>query len=255
MTTTTENPAAETGPHSDQADTLRDRLMALPKVGHRTIDAALEGIDIADATPIDELDPAVRDRLEKAPRKRGLVGKALAVWVMTGEGAGPQAQKSQVARQMRESTERGSAQSRRASSRGDAKPEDQRAGELGTEAAAAKGNKLSQRVAAREAAAARAALVAMVKEQRAAGGWPNVTDDATDQFIAENYTANVLGFTSEKAMRGFVDGTTATKDLRDEAKAGAKEITRRIASHQVWARKAVAAAYGVQLEAKEAGRA
>lgn len=240
---------ADVGPHSDDVDTLRDRLMALPRVGHRTIDDVAderEGLD----QPISQIDAAVRGRLEKwTTSKAGLAGKALVVWVLTGQNAGAQAAKAKADRK---STEKAKSGSRRArSSAGDADPRMVEAAAIATETAASKGHALSQRVTAKEADVARGVLLAMFDERKEAGRFPNAPKDVDAQLAM---APAILEFTSEAAFKKFVTGETDRKDLKDGAKAGVQVLTRGIASHQVWARKAAAAAFGVMAEAQKAGR-
>ena len=91
-------------------------------------------------------------------------------------------------------------------------------------------------------------LLEIAAEARGAKKFPNMPDD---HALAFGGTAALLGFKSDRAFRSFVTGETATKDLNDDAKTGVKDLTKRIASHQVWARKAAAAAAGVAAQTRE----
>lgn len=57
----------------------------------------------------------------------------------------------------------------------------------------------------------------------------------------------MLGFTSERALRAYVAG----EEIKPDAKAGVQTLTKGIASHQCWARKAAAAALGVMGQISE----
>jgi hypothetical protein len=244
------SPAAETHVPLD----LRGVLVGagIPRAGAATVAKVLDELAI-DGTqlPAAEICARLKARIE-GTEKVGLTGKSAIVWIVTGEDATAQVKKAQLERQMRESVERGHTTSRRASRNADVSEADQKAAELGTEAAAAKGKKLSQRVAGKEAATARAALLTMAADQIAGGGWPNVKKaERTPEFLVRHYVPTILGFTSEKAMREYVDGRVAA--IKPEAKTGVKELTKLIGSHQVWARKAAAAAFGIALQAKTGG--
>lgn len=204
----------------------------LPRAGHATIVRVLDQVGAdrdAEITP--DQAGRLKARLEGSA-KAGLTGPAAVTWVVTGEDATGQTRREQLARQM--TTTPGKTSRRENTTRRNGSPEDVRAAELATEAAAAKGNPLSQRVAPKEIAAARLALVEITQ--------------SVDHDIPR-----VLGFTSEKAMRAYVDGTK--KDLADAAKIGVKALTKGIGSHQVWARKAAAAAFGIMLAAAEPAEA
>lgn len=248
--TTAPGQPGNVGPHADDVDTLRDRLMALPRVGHRTIDDVAderEGLD----QPISEIDAAVRGRLDKwTTSKAGLAGKALVVWILTGQNAGAQAAKAATERKATEKAKSGSRRARAAGDTFDPRMVD--AAAIATETAASKAKPLSQRVTAKEATIARGVILAMIDNAKEAGKFPNAPE-GLDESVA-TLTSAVLGFTSERAFKAFVSGETARGDLKDGAKTGVKALTRGIDSHQVWARKAAAAAFGVMAEAQKAGR-
>lgn len=150
-----------------------------------------------------------------------------------------------------QTTDQGAVRARASKRNADVDDVDIRAAELGTEAAAQKGKPLSQRIAAKEAKKAREVLAGMLAEQRNAGKFPNLPMGPLKTEVA-NVIPTVLGFSSERALRAYVDGREST--LKDDARAGVKTLTKGIASHQVWARKAAAAALGITLQAKEETR-
>lgn len=205
----------------------------IPRMGAATVRKALADVEIDGAAEINE-HPEIGERLKarmEGTQKAGLAARAAALWILTGEDDG--GGRGQLATQMRETSARSST-TRRASSAAD--PSDVDAARLGTEAAAAKGKPLSQKVTATEVAKARVVL-----RDIAAGGLGDVDYDAAD-------VPRLLGFKSEKAMRAYVDG----RETGDEkSKAGVKALTKGIASHQCWARKAAAAAFGIVLQARK----
>lgn len=217
---------------------------------------AARALNACEAAEVDPETPATDEQIKRGTSraKPGLVGKARGVWIITGEDSQAQATRARLAREAKAAASASSSTStsttrRRSSSRDTTKVDDvdTRAAVAGTEAAGAKGKPLSQRVSAKEAAKARAVLLTIAGEQIAAGKWPNLKDP-TPAFIVEHYVPHLLGFTSEKAMRAYVDGSETA--LKPDAKAGVKALTKGIASHQVWARKAAAAAFGVGKTAK-----
>lgn len=198
---------------------------------------------------IDESAPATAEQIKRASSraKPGLQGKARAIWIITGENTTQQAARGRINAQMAQTTGDASSAPVRTTRRAAAKADtaDTRAAARGTEAAAGKQKPLSQRVTAKEAAKVRGILVDQIADAIKAGRFPNAP--ATDRERLAALVPTVLGFKTEKAMRAFVDGRE-TGDV--VSKAGVKTLTRAVASHQVWARKAAAAAFGVMLEAR-----
>lgn len=210
--------------------TMRELLEEVPGIGEATAAKVLDELGIP-VTAEAQSGPLGRAAQHRAGEKAGLRGKALAIWIATGQNGTEQASRARYERQMRESAEAGSSRSRKSPKNRGAKDEDIRAAELATETAASKGKKLSQRVTPAEAKKGRA-LIAKVK-----GSAP----------IFE-----ILRFSSERRFKRYVAGELATRELSDDEKNGIRAFTQRIDSHQVWARKAGAIAYGIQEQLKEA---
>lgn len=209
--------------------TMRELLEKIPGIGEATAAKVLDEIGIswnAEATT-SELNRAAKHR---GGAKAGLRGKALAIWIATGENGSQQAARGRYERQMRESAKQGSRRSRKSPKNRGAKDEDIRAAELATETAASKGSALSQRVTPAEAKKGRTILARIHKS---GAPW------------------ELLGFSSERRLKRFVTGELAMRDLSDDEKDGVRDFTKRIGSHQVWARKAAAIAYGIQEQLKE----
>lgn len=236
MTTTTKPTLSEllTGivsakPYNDAIDEAGVQPAAL---GATALD---EQIDRAEALA----DP------DRAPHHKG---KAAALYVLTGELP----KTKTPTRRPRSSAKRGSqakagrARQAKQTVRAQGMARDIDAAGFANDAHAKKGRKLSQRVTAVECAKTRNELQAMLDIARDNGQLPNA-----DAKLAAAVVPALLGFKSKRAMQQFVDGTTPTRELHPDAKTGTRELTRRIDSHQVWARKAAAAAYGVmqQLDA------
>lgn len=240
-------------PETGETETLPATIGDVVRDALRNAARALKACEAAE---VDPETPASDEQIKRGTSraKPGLVGKARGVWIITGEDSQAQATRARLAREAKAAASASSSTStstrRRSSSRDTTKVDDvdTRAAAAGTEAAAAKGKALSQRVSAKEAAKARAVLLELAGEQIAAGKWPNLKDP-TPAFIVDHYVPHLLGFTSEKAMRAYVDGSETA--LKPDAKAGVKALTKGIASHQVWARKAAAAAFGVGKTAQQ----
>jgi hypothetical protein len=140
-----------------------------------------------------------------------LSGDRLRRFIMQGEGA--------------------SQTSRRRSATVKVNPLEARACEIGFEVAASKGAPLSQKIRPAEVQKVKKALASMRAEKA----------DTVPEILC----------VSETKLRAFVAGTLPTKDLPVPARSSIKDLTRRVADHQVWARKAAAAALGVHLAEKE----
>lgn len=212
----------------------------LTGVGKATADRVLEDIGLGGETP------ATKEQIGRAEKpRRGLTGKALATWVVTGESIKDQAAKAQTSRVAVEKAKTGASRSRARTS--GAKPEDVRAAEIAVETAAIKGQPLSQRVTPKEIVKTRKALVALAKQRLDAGAFPNAGKTTPETFAVEQ-TAAVLGFTSFRKFKAYVAGETK---IDDDAKAGVRDLKTLIGSHQVWARKAAAAAIGIAEQVRE----
>jgi hypothetical protein len=222
--------------------TLVSLLCASPGIGPATADAAL-----AD-TGADRLAPFTPEQVERSrssAAKPGLKGKARAIWIITGETATQQAKRGRLAREAAGTPAVPRTNGKRVSRKTDQLDIDVRAAHMGTEAAGMKQKPLSQRISAKEAAAARHAMHEILEVAIDDGGFPNAPSGADERLAV--LTPAVLGFKSERAMLAYVDGRE-TGDAK--SKAGAKALTKAIGSHQVWARKAVAAAYGVMSQTR-----
>lgn len=222
--------------------TIVSLLCETPGIGPATADAAL-----AD-TGADRLAPFTPEQVKRSrsSAKPGLKGKARAIWIITGETAEQQAKRGRMAREAAGTTAAPRTNGTRTGRKTDQLDIDVRAAAMGTEAAALKQKPLSQRISAKEAAAARRAMHHLIAVAVEAGTFPNAPKPAAERLAV--LTPAVLGFKSERAMLAYVDGRE-TGDAN--SKAGAKTLTKAIGSHQVWARKAVAAAYGVMLQTRE----
>jgi hypothetical protein len=240
-------PRADAAAHDAQTLDAMIRDTGIPRLGAATLAKVYDELDIGDATIVTPTDDQrARMAAYLNGQKSGLIGKEAALWVILGDdGRKAREDRHRLEQQMKRTAAKGASRSRASKRNADAKPEDLRAAELASEAAAAKGKPLSQRVSPKEAATARAVLEQLGRDAIAAGKFPNLGDTPPLMIVP-----SLLGFTSERAMRAYVDGSKA--DVADDAKAGVKALTKGIASHQVWARKAAAAAFGVYLQtAKE----
>lgn len=253
----------ETGPRADaiahDAKTVGEMMRAgsfrLRATGAQTAEARLDDLiaeTTTDGAVAGEPTKEQRDRMAaylngQAPAGLG-AGKSLVVWILTGEGIKPQAETGRKSREATSAAKKGATRSRTSTRNADASPEDLRAAEIGTEIAASKGKPLSQRVSPKEASKARAVIVQMLDDAHDAGRFPNAPSETREAIVA--VLPALLGFSSERAFKRYVTGEDVA--LKDDAKIGVKALTKGIASHQVWARKAAAAAWGVMAQTAEA---
>lgn len=96
-TDTREQEAREQAPSTDGPDTLRVQMLGRGTMTRRSITAAFKEAEITEAAQDALPSDAQQKRLDKP--KAGLTGKALALWIITGEGVRSQAEKATGLRQ------------------------------------------------------------------------------------------------------------------------------------------------------------
>lgn len=228
--------AQEAGDPTDPRETPATVGDVLGRAGipARSIVAALKEIDDVEQSTV-----ATDDVVERAANcPPGLSGKALAIYIAAGKRLKEQAADATNGRKAKETAARGATKRRETG-----KPEDVRAAELAVEIASSKGKPLSQRVTVKEAETTRRVLKAIAKKRIAAGDFPNLGKTDPLEIVPA-----LLGFGSEKRLRDYASGVLEA--LKDDEKTGVRDLKKQIGSHQVWARKAAAAAMGVYLEAR-----
>lgn len=226
----------------------------IPRAGEATVRRALDKIGVDGAQPpTAEQTERLVARME-GRAKAGLTGPAAITWIVTGESSKEQAQKERLEDQMKRSPAKPRSTSRATrAGAGDVDQSDVDAARLGYEAAGSKGRKLSQRVTSTEARKARVYIATRFAELVRAGKLPNAPENATGADLA-NLVPTILGFKSERAFRQYVIGEVS-RPTDDEATAGIRGVKAAINSHQCWARKAGAAAFGVMLQMRETTKA